>query len=169
MKRSTRVFWLMLTLWLAACAQQPPLPPLNLAEPLPAVGAQFETERRYVADHDHEAHHVQADSDVARSEWLFWRQDARVEMLIPARQAGEAWLRDGNAVFHQKLFHADHKIVEYQDADLDALQVSVNWNARVLLLDPQVLQQLQVKDEYWQDGQPLRELAGTVAGIQYEV
>lgn len=156
-------------LLLTACAQQSPVPPLNLDVPLVDVSARFVTERFHAGD-AHEEHDGHAGAEgTARSEWQFWRTASRIEMNIPARQTGEVWMRDGNAIFHQKLFHADRKIVEYQSADLDALNVPVQWRTNELMIDPQVLQQLQVDAENWSDGHPVLELSGTVDGIEYEV
>lgn len=157
---------------LSACAQQPPVPPLNLEAPLAAVSARFVTERVRVADEraDHADHDEPAQqAGTVTSEWQLWRSAQRIEMLIPAQQTGEIWLQDRNMVFYQKLFHADRKIVEYQSADLDALNVPVQWRTNELMIAPQVLQQLTVADERWQDGHPLLELEGTVDGIDYAV
>ncbi len=166
--RVTAILTVVATL-LSACAQQPPVPPLNLAAPLVEVSARFVTERVRVADehtgHDEHAH----EAGTVTSEWQLWRSAQRIEMLIPAQQTGEIWLQDRNMVFYQKLFHADRKIVEYQSADLDALNVPVQWRTNELMIAPQVLQQLTVADERWQDGHPLLELEGTVDGIDYAV
>ena len=172
--RHIRFFFALAALLLAACAQQPPVPPLNLGGPLADVSARFVTERFHagVAQEEHDGHaHDKAShpEGTARSEWQFWRTANRIEMNIPARQTGEVWLRDGNAIFHQKLFHADRKIVEYQSADLDALNVPVQWRTNELMIDPQVLQQLRVDEERWSDGHPALQLSGTVDGIDYEV
>lgn len=156
-------------LLLAACAQQSPVPPLNLDVPLADVSAHFVTERYHAGD-AHDAHDGHSSAEgTAQSEWHFWRTANRIEMNIPARQTGEVWMRDGNAIFYQKVFHADRKIVEYQSADLDALNVPVQWRTNELMIDPQVLQRLQVDDERWIDGHPALELSGTVDGIEYEV
>lgn len=171
--------FLLVALWLGACAsspQQPPVPALDLAAPLPAVAARFVTQRIYAPDaeaHDgHNAHAAETtphDLKAVSSEWLFWRSAQRVEMTIPGQQSGEAWWLDGKALFYQKLFHADKKIVEYQQADLEGLAVATDLRSRQLLLEPQVLQQLTVRGQRWQDGHPLLELEGTVNQIAYRV
>lgn len=177
---TARIIPALLGLLLVACAQQPPVPALNLSAPLVDVSARFVTERVHVGDEhsDHAGHdaesrdeenHAHAAAGTASSEWQFWRSAGRIEMNIPARQTGEVWMQDGNTLFYQKLFHADRKIVEYQSADLDALNVPVQWRTNELMIDPQVLQQLLVEDERWIDGHPALELSGTVDGIEYEV
>lgn len=177
---TARIIPALLGLLLVACAQQPPVPALNLSAPLVDVSARFVTERVHAgAEHSDHAGHDDANHDdessahaaegTARSEWQFWRSAGRIEMNIPARQTGEVWMQDGNTLFYQKLFHADRKIVEYQSADLDALNVPVQWRTNELMIDPQVLQQLQVEDEHWIDGHPALELSGTVDGIEYDV
>lgn len=152
---------LILVVLLTACAQQPPVPPLDIQMTLPEISARYATERHQAHDdHDHEAF---------ENEWLFWRSAQRIEVSVPRQQTGEVWLKDGRTLFYQKVFHADRKIVEYQHEDLNALNVAVSWQTNALMIDPAVLQQLAVVDEDWIDGHPALELEGTVDGIQYEV
>jgi len=152
----------------SGCAQQPPVPPLNISAALPDISARYITERHHAHD-DKEDHATHTDDADVNNEWLFWRTAQRIEVSIPRQLTGEVWLKDGKALFYQKLFHADHKIVEYQNADLDALNVGVNWQTNQLMIDPLVLQQLKVVDERWIDTHPALELAGTVSGIHYQV
>lgn len=158
------VFLLLLT---GACMQQPPVPPLNLSAELPAVSARFVTERH----HAHSAHNDQASTQGSHfdNEWHFWRNATRIEISIPRQHTGEAWLLDGSTIFYQKLFHADRKLVEYRMEDLSALNVKMNWRTNALMIDPAVLQQLQVTGEDWIDGHPALELTGTVDAITYAV
>lgn len=163
--------FLLLPFLLNACAQQAPVPPLDLNSAVPAVNARYVTERQQAeANHKgHDEHEHHADADDFKNEWIFQRSAQRIEVLIPAQQTGEAWLRDGNTVFYQKLFHADRKIVEYQMEDLNALKVAVNWRTNELMLDPAILQQLHVTGEDWIDGHPALALSGTVNAIDYDV
>ncbi len=149
----------MLLLLASGCAHQPPVPALDVDAALSDLNARYITERHH-SDHD--------EADV-RNEWLFWRSANRVEISVPRQQTGEVWLKDGKALFYQKLFHEDHKIVEYQSDDLDALDVNVNWQTNQLMLNPTVLKQLKVEGEHWIDNHPALELAGTVDGIRYQV
>lgn len=162
---------LAVVLLLGACAQQPPVPPLNLQAALPDVSARYSTERHRAQDeHDHHdsTQDGMQDRDI-ENEWLFWRSTQRIEVSVPRQHTGEVWLKDSNTLFYQKLFHADHKIVEYQREDLGALNVKVNWQTNAMMIDPAVLQQLSVTGEDWIDGHPALELKGIVDGIEYEV
>lgn len=154
--------------FVSGCAQQPPVPPLTISAALPEISARYVTERHHIHD-DKEDRATHADETEVTNEWLFWRTAQRVEVSIPRQHTGEVWLKDGKTLFYQKVFHADHKIVEYQSADLDALNVAVNWHTNQLMIDPLVLQQLKVVDERWIDVHPALELAGTIAGIEYQV
>lgn len=159
--RQVRFSLLTIMFLLAACAQQPPVPPLDIQTNLPEISARYTTERHQTHDdHDHEAF---------ENEWLFWRSAQRIEVSVPRQQTGEVWLKDGRTLFYQKVFHADRKIVEYQREDLSALNVAVSWQTNALMIDPAVLQQLAVVGEDWIDGHPALELEGTVDGIQYDV
>jgi hypothetical protein len=171
MLRQYRFSLLAVVLLLGACAQQAPVPPLNLQAALPDVSARYSTER-HQARNEHDHHDNKQDNMQDRdieNEWLFWRSTQRIEVNVPRQQTGEIWLKDGNTYFYQKLFHADRKIVEYQREDLSALNVAVNWHTNALMIDPAVLQQLAITGENWINGHPALELEGTVDGIEYEV
>ena len=163
MKKFSVLALLTLVLTTTACTQQPPVPPLNLNADVVDLSARFITERHH-GDDEHDDH-----ADDINNEWLFWRSAQRIEVSIPRQQTGEAWLKDGHTFFYQKLFHADHKMVEYQREDLSALNVDVDWRTNQLMIDPRVLAQLKVTDERWIDGHPALELEGTIDRIEYEV
>lgn len=159
---------------LLGCAQkapEPPVPPLNLNASLVDVYAHFETARVHAEQktEEHVSHQHGDPQGKYSNEWQFWRSKARVEMLIPAQKTGEVWMQDKNMVFYQKVFHADKKIVEYQSADLESLNVPVQWRTNELMIAPDVLLALKIKNSRWQDGAPVLSLQGRIDGIDYEV
>lgn len=156
---------------LLGCAQKAPVPPLNLNASLEKVYARFETERVHAEEktEEHASHRHDDRHEKHSNEWQLWRKQGHIEILIPAQQTGEVWMQDKNMVFYQKVFHADKKIVEYQSADLESLNVPVEWRTNELMLAPEVLMALKIKNSRWQDGFPVLSLQGRVNGIDYEV
>lgn len=155
-------------LLLAACAQNPPVPPLNLSADITPVSARYMTDRHHAHD-DHALNSTHQDIADFRNEWLFWRSADQVEVSIPQQQTGERWLKDASTIFYQKLFHEDQKIVEYQREDLMTLDVTTDWQTNLLMIDPVVLQQLTVKGKHWIDGHPTLVLRGKVNDIDYDL
>lgn len=155
-----------LVLGLAGCATQPPVPPLNLEQTSTPVVARYTTTIHPGEEGDHHG-----DEDVApvSNEWVFSRSAERVEVFLPQQATGEAWLKDGPAMFYEKIFHADRKVIEYQPEDLSALNVEANWETNRLMLAPGVLAQLPIDGGFWEQGHPVSVLKGSVNGVDYEV
>ncbi len=152
-----------------ACTHADPVPELNLTKPLAAVRAKYITERSHEAGSSAQLHPDGNHAGITYNAWLFSRNANRIEVTNPAQQVGEAWLRDGKTDFYQKIFHSDRKIVEYQQEDLSALNVPVNWETNALMIDPRVLEQLQVRSARRIDGHPALVLAGKEGSVNYDV
>ena len=151
---------------LLGCAATPPVPPINLETAPVDVVARYVTVIEPGKGHDH---HSGDDTRTVQNEWVFSRTPHRVDVYLPLQATGESWSRDGKALFYEKIFHGDAKVIEYQPEDVSMLAVSVSWQTSQLMVAPHVLAQLHSEGESWDDGHPVRVLKGTVNGVAYDV
>ncbi|ATE60552.1 hypothetical protein [Thauera sinica] len=142
------------------------VPALDLAAPLPEVAAAYVTTRTVqAAGHAHGHDHPPA----GEMEWHFFREPDRIDIENVAARTGERWQRDGKVQFFFKVFHADRRSVEYRIDDLKLINATLSWEQHALLIDPQVLQGLELQDAGWQDGYPYRRYGGTANGERLDV
>jgi hypothetical protein len=133
---------------------------------LPTVAAEFTTTREG-EEHDHEHDDQQTHAD--KVTWRFWRDTQQINIERPQLGMGELWQRDGQAVIHRKLYHADKRAIEFQEDDLRMLDASPTWQKLALLLDQKLLEQLTASDIEWTDGYPTREYQGKVAKTEWHI
>lgn len=150
-----------MTLNLLACAQQPPLPSANFYGALPAVAAQYRTTQTGMGGNP-----PRGDQ---RVEWRFWRDTDSLLSENLDNHTGEQWQRDGNTVFHRKLFHADQHAIEFQMDDLRILNVMPNWREKALLIDAALLTTLPLADTGWRDGYPFHHYRGKLKGVRWDI
>lgn len=155
---SIRIAFTTLALWaLAGCAHQQPVPePPALARLAPAY-AQYQTEYR------------QDDEAPRRFQWRLWREQDRILTENLAAGTAELWQRDGQAIFHHRIFHADHHSIEYRNDDLIVTNTAVNWPQRMTLIDPALLSQLTLKRSGWRDGVPYQRYVGEYADASWDI
>lgn len=150
----------------AAAAIERAVPPLDLAAPLAEVAASYVTTRTVdEGSHAHDHAHERA----GEAEWRFFREHDRIDVENLAARTGERWQRDGKTQFFFKVFHADRKSFEYRTDDLIVINATLSWQQHALLIDPQVLQSLSLREAGWRDGYPFRRYSGTVNGEKLDV
>lgn len=76
-----------------------------------------------------------------RNETWTLHRDARRIALIKAEQE-EVWLREPSGIRLQRLFHVDHKLVDYSAGELRTLGIDAHWAALGTLFDETLLTQL---------------------------
>ncbi|MEQ1530763.1 MAG: hypothetical protein ABL925_15720 [Methylococcales bacterium] len=131
---------------------------------LPGVAAEFLTTREGQENEDD-----QHDAQAHKVTWRFWRDSRQMTIERPQLSMGELWQRDGQSIIHRKLYHGDHRAIEFQDDDLRMLAASPSWQKLALLVDQKLLAQLSVSDIEWSDGYPAREYQGKIAETQWHI
>jgi len=132
------------------------------SENLPKVAAEYRTARE---GEGHEHHDTIAD-DVT---WRFWRNGQQIVIERPQLGLGELWQRDGKAIIHRKLYHADRRAIEFQEDDLRMLDTKPSWQQLALLVDEKVLEQLTAGNVEWSDNHPVREYQGKIGDSQWHI
>jgi hypothetical protein len=146
-----------LALALAACGARPPVPPLDLAQSLPPVAAEFRTTVE------------PAQGGKSSAQWRFWRSHDRIERENPAAQSGDLWVRDDRTLFHTRLYHADRRGIEYRSEDLQILNASPDWAALATMLDPRLVVALHERASGWHDGYPYRRYTGSIGEAAWDI
>jgi hypothetical protein len=141
----------------AGCAHQRPVPELAVNDTLAPAYAHYET--RY----------EQAGSAPRQLQWKLWRDGERLVTENLTAQTAELWQRDGEAVFHLRIFHEDQRSIEFRNDDLEITATAVNWPQRSMLVDPQLLQQLSLRRAGWQGDVPYRRYVGEVDQTQWDI
>lgn len=165
-----KLYFLAVLTVLASCASTRPVPPLNLAEALQPVAAEYVTTYRHA--HDEKTHTTEkgkAETEESVVRWHFFREQKRIDIDNVASYTGEAWLRDGKLILMRQFFHDDRKGVEYQNDDFTLLGMQPSWQRQALLVDPVELQQLRESGTEWRDGHPLRSYKGEIKGQSVEI
>lgn len=134
------------------------------AEDLPKVAAEYVTTREG-EEHEHEHHDVVADNVT----WRYWRNGQQIVIERPQLGLGELWQRDGKALIHRKLYHADRRAIEFQEDDLRMSETKPSWQKLALLVDQKVLEQLTAGDVEWSDNHPIREYQGKIGDSQWYI
>ncbi|HEY8157761.1 MAG TPA: hypothetical protein VIF10_03560 [Methylobacter sp.] len=134
------------------------------SEDLPKVAAEYITTREGV-EHGHEHHDAVADNVT----WRFWRNGQQIVIERPQLGLGELWQRDGKAMIHRKLYHADRRAIEFQEDDLRMLETKPSWQKLALLVDQKVLEQLTAGNMEWSDNHPIREYQGKIGDSQWHI
>jgi hypothetical protein len=123
---------------------------------LPPVAAEYETTVR-----DTGARH----SIAATRSWRVWRNDDLVTTEDLAARTGEVWQRDGQEMFHQRLYHADRRGIEFQPDDLRMVSnARASWPVQALGIDPALLASLELTrmgSMGGRDGYPYQRYEGT--------
>lgn len=121
---------LLLTLsFLAMGCAQSPRQPLQIAQSLPAIAAEFQTT---VEDE-------QGDDKPRQYRWRFWRTQNRVETLNLEDKSGEVWEKTEQGEFtYQRLFHAHQQIIDYVPGDLKAIGIAPDWTGLSSLLNHEI-------------------------------
>lgn len=141
----------------AGCAHQRPVPELAVTDTFAAAYAQYET--RY----------EEAGSAPRQLQWRLWRDGERLVTENLTAQTAELWQRDGEAIFHQRIFHEDQRSIEFRNDDLDITATAVNWPQRSMLVDPQLLSQLTLRRSGWQGDVPYQRYVGEVEHTQWDI
>jgi hypothetical protein len=146
-----------LALLLVACGDQRPVPALEMTSPPPAVVAEFRTTVKPPR------------GEPSQIQWRFWRTENRIERENPAGQSGDLWVRDGQTLFHTRLYHADRRGIEYRSDDLQMLNASPEWTALATLLDPDLIQSLREEASGWRNGYPYRRYTGEIDAVRWDI
>lgn len=109
------------------------------------------------------------DSPEQSSTWRFWRQADRIERENPARGTGELWQRDGATTFLTRIYHADHKGIEYRSDDLQLLHSTPQWQQLSLLVAPELFDALAVSEPEPRDGVMVRHYRGSFDGATWDI
>jgi hypothetical protein len=109
-----------------------------------------------------------------RCRWDFylWRTPTVVETLEGHNHSGETWRRDasGRITGHEKSFHVERKVVEYQPGDLAAAATVPSWDRIESVIDPGTLGPVLAADgEVTFRGRVLPRWRGTLGGAEIEV
>lgn len=103
-----------------ACSQQLQKPfKIQTHQPLPAYAAEYETTV------------INEETQTSTKHlWRFIRSANRVENRNMQDDSGEAWLKavDGK-ISYERIFHAQQQVIEYQPADLSAINQEPDWLA----------------------------------------
>lgn len=142
---------------LLGCASRAVVPVPELDAALPAVAAQFRTQ---VVDHRGRS---------SSSEWRYWRGADRIVRENLLDRTSETWQRDGATLFHQKLYHAERRGIEFQQTDLQMLGALPSWGRESLIIDPVLLGRLSEQGSGWRDGHPYRRYRGSVDGARWDI
>ena len=134
------------------------------SENLPQVAAEYVTTHEG-EEHEREHHDINAD----KVTWRFWRNGQQIVIERPQLGLGELWQRDGKAVIHRKLYHADQRAIEFLEDDLRMLGAKPSWQKLALLVDQTVLEQLTAGDLEWSDNHPIREYQGKIGDSQWHI
>lgn len=140
---------------LSGCQDAPPVPEADFTAPLPAIAAHFRQ--------------TETGGAGAMQEWRFWREPTLLVTDNLTDGSSDRWQRDGNTIFHQKLFHDVRSGVEFQLDDLTMLDAVPSWEQRSTLVDPATIGKLPLRRAGWRDGYPYRRFAGEVDGVQWDV
>lgn len=133
---------------------------------LPSVAAEFKTTRETVHQLQDRGEQDQRPIIVT---WRFWRDADQLTVEMPKLAVGEQWQRDGDAIFHRKLYHNERRAIEFQPDDLRMLQHTLSWQRLSTLLDPQVLDELSAREIDWSEGYPVREYRGTAGRVKWRI
>ncbi len=103
-----------------------------------------------------------------RSDWFFARSATRIETA--QRDYAEVWERDDRQEMTlQRVFHGDHKLIEYTSGQLRAEQRLTEWSVLASILDQRTLDHLEKQGERRVLGQPATRYAGTLGNERIEV
>ncbi|MEO8297542.1 MAG: hypothetical protein ABI574_06995 [Burkholderiales bacterium] len=69
--------------------------------------------------------------------WTFWRDARRIALIKGSEE--EVWQREPAGIRLQRLYHADHKLVDYTPGELRTLQVNARWLPLGTLIDEALL------------------------------
>ncbi len=129
------------------------------ATELPDLAAQYET----IVTHN-------GDKKIHRSGWYIWRQPNRIEIQHKTLPYGEVWKRSkmGEVSFEWLRHDKQFKIL-YEDADLDALQVTSRWETKATLISPQLLKQLKQVGKGRVLGNKTQKYQGKIGAYQVQV
>lgn len=141
----------------AGCAHQRPVPDLAVDAGFAPAFAQYET--RY----EHRG------SAPRQLEWRLWRDGERIVTENLTAQTAELWQRDGEAMFHLRIFHEDQRSIEFRNDDLEITATAVNWPQRSLLVDPALLSQLALRRSGWQGDVPYRRYVGEIDHTHWDI
>lgn len=84
---------------------------------------------------------LQAGKQAPRTEtWTFWRDSRRIALIKGSEE--EVWLREPSGIRLQRLYHQDHKLVDYSAGELRTMQIDARWLPLGTLIDETLLQRL---------------------------
>jgi hypothetical protein len=84
---------------------------------------------------------LQAGKQTPRTEtWTFWRDSRRIALIKGSEE--EVWLREPSGIRLQRLYHQDHKLVDYSAGELRTMQIDARWLPLGTLIDETLLQRL---------------------------
>lgn len=84
---------------------------------------------------------MQAKGQPARTEtWTLWRDAQRIALIKATTE--EVWQRDPSGIRLQRLYHNDHKLVDYTAGELRTMMIDARWLPLGTLIDEALLPQL---------------------------
>lgn len=170
-----RLLPLLLISLLSACTHTAPntstqpVPALTLTQPFTAVAAEFVTHRDKIAQHQHAPGVIDSHPSKEVVRWRFTRNENRLEIENLSANTGEIWIKDGQALFMQKVFHQDKHSIEYRMDDFAVLKMAPRWEQQALLVEPELFSQLQAGEPILSQGKPIRVYSGVIKGQQIEL
>lgn len=72
--------------------------------------------------------------------WTLWRDTQRIALIKATTE--EVWLRDASGIRLQRLYHNDHKLVDYNAGELRTMRIDARWLPLGTLIDETLLPQL---------------------------
>lgn len=72
--------------------------------------------------------------------WTLWRDAQRIALIKATTE--EVWLRDPSGIRLQRLYHSDHKLVDYTAGELRTMRIDARWLPLGTLIDETLLPQL---------------------------